>query len=96
MQVIGTLVDPQVPLMQAGLTSLGALKFGRSLQNQLSLDVPATLVFDHPSLLSVATLIAGTLTVPAAVVNEDEILHSLGDIVTGVVGTAVNPDTPLM
>ena len=50
MQVIGTLINSQVPLMQAGLTSLGALKLGRSLQNRLSLDVPATLVFDHPSL----------------------------------------------
>ena len=56
-QVVGMEIDGEVPLMEAGLTSLSALKLGRALKSRLSTDLPATLVFDHPSLSSVTSLI---------------------------------------
>ena len=49
-ETLGTSVVPDVSLMQAGLTSLGILQFSRRIKRQFSFDVPATLVFDHPSL----------------------------------------------
>jgi len=44
--------------MQAGLTSLGALKLGRALQSNLKVSAPATLIFDHPSTNAVVSYVA--------------------------------------
>ena len=52
-EVIGTSVDVDAPLMQAGLNSLGSLRLGTSLKDALSSHVPATLVFDHPTMQAV-------------------------------------------
>lgn len=55
MQLVGTWIMADVPLMESGLTSFGALKFGRYLQGYLSVDVPAVLAFDYPCLSSIAS-----------------------------------------
>lgn len=50
-------MSEDVPLMEAGLTSLGALRLGRSLEGRLSTDIPGTLAFDYPSLASIASFV---------------------------------------
>ena len=47
--------------MSAGLDSLGAVELRKELSTLTSLELPATLVFDHPSADSIAQLIAGQL-----------------------------------
>ena len=71
LEVVGTEINRELPLMEAGLTSLGALQLGRALQGRLSVDVPATLVFDHPSLNSITSLVIESSS------NEDFIADTL-------------------
>jgi acyl carrier protein len=47
--MIGSSLDLQQPLSQAGLDSLGAIELRNSLQTRLSVELPATVLFDHPT-----------------------------------------------
>eukprot|EP00889_Picochlorum_renovo_P006745 jgi/Picre1/33775/NNA_001254.t1 len=53
-QVVGSDVDTDEPLMSAGLDSLGSVEFANVLAQKFSLQMPATLVFDYPSVRSIA------------------------------------------
>ena len=49
-QVLGTRVGENEPLMSAGLDSLGSVEFTNILANNLGIQVPGTLIFDYPSM----------------------------------------------
>eukprot|EP00873_Tetraselmis_striata_P016306 jgi/Tetstr1/436570/TSEL_025367.t2 len=49
-EILGTEVDPVAPLAQAGLDSLGALELRSALESALSVTLPATLLFDYPTI----------------------------------------------
>jgi acyl carrier protein len=55
------------PLMAAGLTSLAAVGLTSSLESRLGLQLPATLVFDHPSVAEIASYLATQLPADVAV-----------------------------
>lgn len=58
-------VAPSAPLMSSGLDSLGAVELRRELAAISGLDLPATLVFDYPTIESMAEFITSQLPSPA-------------------------------
>jgi acyl carrier protein len=67
----GASVDDGQPLLSAGLDSLGSVEFVASLGRKLGLALPATLVFDHPTVLAVCEYLSGRLSPPAAAVASE-------------------------
>lgn len=60
--VLGTEVPPNQPLMEAGLDSLAAVELRNSIAARYQLDLPATLVFDHPTIAALAAFLASRLS----------------------------------
>ena len=54
-QLTGTAISPDAPLMSAGLDSVGATELSTRLNERLETELPSTLLFDHPSLRSIAS-----------------------------------------
>merc|ERR1712060_809280 len=63
MDLIGSdSLEGDMPLMEAGLDSLAAVEYGSILQkNFAGVQLPATLMFDHPSANSIVELISADL-----------------------------------
>ena len=57
-EIMGTSVDSNTPLMSAGLDSLAATGFAQSLSTESKLELPSTVLFDHPTLDSIASLLS--------------------------------------
>jgi 3-oxoacyl-(acyl-carrier-protein) synthase/acyl carrier protein len=49
-EILGSAVDEMAPLAQAGLDSLAALELRSALEIRLSVSLPATLLFDYPTI----------------------------------------------
>ena len=59
--VIGAPIAPDEPFMEAGLDSLGAVELRNSLATRYSLDLPASLVFDYPSIAALSSHLAAAV-----------------------------------
>ena len=57
-EVIGTTVSADAPLMEAGLDSIGAAELQNKMSEHLDMELPPTLLFDHPTLQSVANFLS--------------------------------------
>ena len=55
LEVVGTEVPTDAPLMAAGVDSLSATELQRALSETFSSEVSATFLFDHPSLEGIAS-----------------------------------------
>jgi acyl carrier protein len=53
-QLTGSAISLDAPLMSAGLDSIGATELSTRLNERLETELPSTLLFDHPSLRSIA------------------------------------------
>jgi len=72
--VIGKTVDPEEPLMAAGLDSLGTVELKNALESICGASLPSTLVFDHPTVSALSTYLSNQL----AVSETDSISSSMG------------------
>ncbi|MDA9173091.1 acyl carrier protein [bacterium] len=54
-QLVGTVISVDVPLMSAGLDSIGVTELSTRFGERLGTELPSTLIFDHPSLGSIAS-----------------------------------------
>ena len=52
--IIGSAVSPDAPLMSAGLDSIATTELSALMSERFKTELPQTLLFDHPSLRSVA------------------------------------------
>lgn len=57
--ILGTDVAADAPLMAAGLDSLGSQELKNLLASKLGLELPATLVFDYPTVAAMADFVHG-------------------------------------
>jgi acyl transferase domain-containing protein len=64
--VLGLDINPDEPLLSSGLDSLGAVELRNSLAAQMpsGLDLPATLLFDFPSINALTGYISSQIAVP--------------------------------
>ena len=72
-------VDERQPLIKMGLDSLMAIEFRNYLAMALNRPLSATLLFDYPSILSLADFLLGT-TAPAPEEEPDEVMELLTGI----------------
>ena len=66
--MLGMLPPADQPLMEAGLDSLGAVELRAQLERVTGAELPATVMFDYPSMGAMASFIA-SLIVPHQVCN---------------------------
>ena len=69
--MLGASIGADQPLMEAGLDSLGAVELRNLISRQFSTELPATIMFDHPSIAALASFIASQITLahPAPTLN---------------------------
>ena len=60
-EVLGTKVSGDVPLMEAGVDSLAASELSGAIGKELDVELPATLLFDHPSIDGIVSLMVQEL-----------------------------------
>ena len=59
--LIGGQVAQDQPFMEAGLDSLGAVEFRNTLATRYSLDLPASLIFDYPTVAALSSFLAASM-----------------------------------
>eukprot|EP00966_Prymnesium_polylepis_P262112 6054688-Prymnesium_polylepis.1 len=97
----GGIVDADVPLMQAGLDSLGAVELRNQLQSAQRGEarLPSTVVFDHPTVRQLAGMFSTEGETKAAMPLSTSSaigLDAVMDIVRQTAGGYVDADAPLM
>ncbi|KAH8049298.1 beta-ketoacyl synthase [Aureococcus anophagefferens] len=84
MDVVGTVVGEDAPLMENGLDSLGSSELVGALSNKFSTTMETTFLFDHPTIGAVAAVIV------AANAAEEEAEAKKDDITKSLIGMFIN------
>ena len=59
---MGNVIEKDTPLMDAGIDSLAASELVQQLSDEFQVELPATLLFDHPSVASISSHLTGLTT----------------------------------
>ena len=59
--LIGGQVAQDQPFMEAGLDSLGAVELRNTLATRYSLDLPASLIFDYPTVAALSSFLVASM-----------------------------------
>ena len=59
--VLGTAIDTNIPLMSAGLDSIATTDFTQTLSAHGEMELSPTMLFDHPTIDSIATLLSSSV-----------------------------------
>lgn len=106
----GENVPPDAPLMEAGLDSIGAVELRNLISEGFGLSLPATVVFEHPTIKALSEFIMSSQpevegpSTGAAFpskeirtrVHQDKVEILLLSIIQGVSGVHVDVNTPLV
>jgi acyl transferase domain-containing protein/acyl carrier protein len=76
----GDQVEADVPLLDLGLDSLLAVDLRNRLESELSLSLPATLVFDHPTLSALAEQLAILIAQGDGLSEEEQLLSEIENL----------------
>ena len=57
LEVMGTDIDINAPLMSAGLDSIAVVEFVNTLSKRFGIEIQQTALFDHPTLDSLASFL---------------------------------------
>eukprot|EP00884_Botryococcus_braunii_P010941 jgi/Botrbrau1/19849/Bobra.0124s0085.1 len=99
-KVLGADIDPNAPLLSAGLDSLSALELTRQLETATGLSLPSTLVFDQPTLNAlldhISKLAAPHMPTLQPSFDASRIEASVLACVEGILGKCANHDDPLL
>ena len=69
-ETLGEGVAVDVPLMEAGFSSLMATRVVSKLEDEFATSMPATLLFDHPTIDSLAQLFVVSQDPPRNILNQ--------------------------
>jgi acyl carrier protein len=93
--ILGREVGVEEPLMAAGLDSLASVEFRNALEGKLAVSLPATLIFDHPTVGAigsfVAKLLPATMVASAAAVSEAEGYSTFSGFAAPIVASSTPP-----
>lgn len=67
------------PLMEAGVDSLSAIELGNAIGKHFNTNLPTTLIFDYPSISSIATFLASQAVVETQVALAVSEMHPKDD-----------------
>ncbi len=70
--IIGQTVAPTLPLMEAGLDSLGAVELRNALATKFGVELAPTIIFDYPTVSSLSEHLAASCAVNNASVHKKE------------------------
>ena len=93
LEVLGTKVTVDTPLMSAGLDSIAVTDLVNVLSKRFEIELPPTLLFDHPTIGSVATHI--TTLLPMEISKESVVETREGTLTPAIAGAIVaHPTAP--
>jgi len=76
-------LDADVPMMSAGVNSIAAVRLASKLRSEIGLDVPATLIFEHPTPRAVSAHLE-SLGCAESLAEPNAVMAAIEDVLTSM------------